>query len=197
MSVFWSKPSSPRKLPKWQHPISGSVSSDQGNDRRIRPAQSLDDLQRIDLVPRPRSKTMATLASNDIRETGGQVRGERRVSFQTPSTNVTICLDVYQPKTITTMPVPGIQVETGTSLRGSHTHVQATSDQRQASVQAYSQPSLHSQVSSLQPAQGSRHHLRQSPWMNTLIRRKDWQSAQLPTRSGEKTEDLTTNLLKR
>jgi len=101
------------------------LASHRGNNRRIGPDQSLDDLQRIDLVPISRSKSMANLASNYIRETGGQVRHER----------CTICVDVHQSKIITTVPGPGIQREIGASPGGSHTRLEATGDQRSDSVQ--------------------------------------------------------------
>ena len=45
------------------------LASHRGNNRRIGSDQSLYVLQRINLVPRSRSKTMANLASNAIRET--------------------------------------------------------------------------------------------------------------------------------
>ena len=135
------------------------AASDESNNRRIDPAQSLDYLRRIKLVRRSRTKTMATLVSNDIRGTGGQVRPERCMSFPTPSTNVTIRVDVHPPKIVTA--ASGLQVQTGATPKENQSHVQAISGQRQASFQASSQVSLHSQVSSLQPAQGSRHHLRE------------------------------------
>ena len=124
------------------------AASDQSNNRPIDPAQSLGDLRRIELVPKSRSKTMATLVSNDIGGSGGQVRRQRCMSFPTPSTNVTICVDVHSPKVITTE--SGIQVETGATPKENQSHVEAISGQGQASVQVSSQASLHSQVSSLQ-----------------------------------------------
>ena len=136
------------------------AASDESNNRRIDPALSLDDLRRIELVRRSRTKTMATLVSSDIRGTGGQVRPERCMSFPTPSTNVTIRVDVHPPKIVTA--ASGLQVQTGATPKENQSHVQAISGQRQASFKASSQVSLHSQVSSLQPAQaGSRHHLRE------------------------------------
>ena len=121
------------------------------------PAQSLNDLQSIELVPRSRSKTMATqptLVSNEVRGTGRQVRRERCMSIPMQSTNVTIWIDVHPPNGITT--APGIQVETGAIPKC------------QASVQA---SSLYSQVSSLQPAQGSRHHPREKIRSKSLDQR--------------------------
>ena len=130
----------------------------QMNNRRIGTAQSLDARQRIAVVPSSRSRITADPASNDDGKSGGKVRRERCMSFPTPSTNVTICVEVYQPKIITT--APGIPVDNGTTPKENQSHVQATSGQRQASVKASSWASLQTQASSLQPAQGSRHHLR-------------------------------------
>ena len=135
------------------------AASDQSNNRPIEPAQSLGDLRRIELVPTSRSKTMATLVSNDIGGTGGQVRRQRCMSFPTPSNKVTISVDVHPPKITTTE--SGIQVETGATPKESQSHVQAISGQGQASVQVSFQTSLHSQVSRIQPAQGLRHHVRE------------------------------------
>ena len=64
------------------------------------------------------------------------MRRERCMLFPTPSRNVPICVDVHPSKIITTVPAQGIQVEIGASLTGKQTHVQATGDQRQASVKA-------------------------------------------------------------
>ena len=73
------------------------------------------------------------------------------MSFPTRTTKVTICVDIHPPKIITT--ASGIQVEASATPKENQSHVQAISGQGQASVQASSQASLHSQVSNLQPAQ--------------------------------------------
>ena len=103
------------------------------NNIRIGPAQSLDDLRRIDVTPRSRSRSLADLAGNVVGRTGRQEGRHRCNSFPMPSTNVTTCVDVCQPKIFTT--APGI-------LRGSHRHVKATRGQRQAFFQASSRASL-------------------------------------------------------
>ena len=153
----------------------------QGNNRRIGPAQSLDDLRRIDVAPRSRS--LADLAGNVVGRSGRQEGRHRCNSFPMPSTNVTTCVDVCQPKIMTK--APGI-------LRGSHRHVKATSGQRQAFFPSVLSGitldwSLESSTSTKFPAP--------SPWKIRsksldelwLIRRKDWQSAQMSTRSRKKT----------
>ena len=121
------------------------ASSVQINYRRIDPAQSLRDLQRIASVPSSRS--IADLASNDAGRPGWQVRRERCMSFPTPSINATICVEVHQPKIITTaLRIPG---ESDATPKENQSHVQETSGQGQASVQASTWASLQTQASSL------------------------------------------------
>jgi len=91
------------------------AASAQRKNRRIGSAQTLENLQSPYVVPRSRSKTLANLASNDVGTADGQVRRERCMSVPTPSTNETT-VNVHQPK-ITITPAPGIQVESGATVR--------------------------------------------------------------------------------
>jgi len=98
------------------------AASGQRNNRRIGFAQSLHNLQRLDVLPR--SKTLENLASNDDGMADGQVRLERRMSFSTPSSNRKSVHD-HQPR-ITIIAVQGIQDESGATVIWRKSHTQAT-----------------------------------------------------------------------